>query len=168
MEPANEEALPQGVAPQQRTQLPQSSSVIDSSAAAPENGSAQANSRSEPNNNDLPDSQEASRPTSLSSVVPPYWSHYRGASRASLSSVEGPRSNPITLEDHTRDPTCETNRGLWASGVTIDDHVIVEGKSGVGSYVVWNCKIDTLDVCGKPTLELLLTLKLPADLTAIT
>lgn len=65
-----------------------------------------------------------------------------------MSSFESPRGNPITLEDHTGDPTCETNRGLWASGVRIDDHVVVEGKSGVGAYVVWNCKIDTLDVRG--------------------
>lgn len=151
MEPANEEALPQGAAFQQHTQPRQSSSVAESSIPAPENGPPQVNPRIEANNN-----QEGSRPTSLSSIVPPYWRHYRGASRASVSSVEAPRSNPITLEDHTGDPTCETNRGLWASGVRIDDYVVVEGKSGVGSYVVWNCKIDTLDVCEKAGVEVLL------------
>lgn len=154
MELANEEALAQGAASQQHTQSSQSSSVVaDSSISAPETSPPQANPRSETNS-----CQEDTRPTSLSSIVPPYWRHYRGASRASVSSLEGPRSNPITLEDHTGDPTCETNRGLWASGVKIDNYVVVEGKSGVGSYVVWNCKIDTLDVCAEAGVETLLHL----------
>lgn len=50
------------------------------------------------------------------------------------------------MEDHTADPDSETSRGLWARSVAIDDHVVVHGKSGVGSYVVWNCTIQTLDV----------------------
>ena len=52
----------------------------------------------------------------------------------------------ITLEDHTADPESETSRGLWAQSVSIEDHVVVQGKTGVGAYVVWNCKIQTLDV----------------------
>ncbi|KAL4977752.1 PX domain protein [Aspergillus desertorum] len=78
-----------------------------------------------------------------SGIVPPYWSHHRNASRASQISTDG--GPAITLEDHTEDPNCETNRGLWAKSVTIDDHVVVQGKSGVGAYVVWNCKIRTLE-----------------------
>jgi hypothetical protein len=65
-------------------------------------------------------------------------------SRASLSSLA--QSRIIRLEDHTADPDSETSRGLWARSVAIDDHVVVHGKSGVGSYVVWNCVIQTLDV----------------------
>ncbi|KKK13947.1 PX domain protein [Aspergillus rambellii] len=79
----------------------------------------------------------------VSGVVPPYWSHHRNASRASQISVEG--GPAITLEDHTDDPESETSRGLWAKSVTIDDHVVVQGKTGVGAYVVWNCKIRTLE-----------------------
>jgi hypothetical protein len=83
-----------------------------------------------------------SRP--ISGVVPPYWRrHERNVSRASQSSLRGAA---ITLEDHTADPDSETSRGLWASSVTIDDHVVVRGMTGVGSYVVWNCTIQTLDV----------------------
>ncbi|OJJ46076.1 hypothetical protein ASPZODRAFT_133054 [Penicilliopsis zonata CBS 506.65] len=77
------------------------------------------------------------------SVVPPYWRHYRDTSRTSQISLEGPHT--ITLEDHTEDPNCHVSRGLWAKSVTIDDYCVVEGKTGVGSYVVWNCKIQTLD-----------------------
>lgn len=50
------------------------------------------------------------------------------------------------LEDHTADPNAETSRGLWARSVTVDDYVIVQGKTGIGAYVVWNCKVSTLDV----------------------
>lgn len=84
-----------------------------------------------------------SRP--VSGVVPPYWQrHERNTSRASQSSQT--RSTLITLEDHTADPNSETSRGLWARSVSINDHVVVQGKTGVGAYVVWNCRIQTLDV----------------------
>ncbi|KAL6239326.1 Phox homologous domain-containing protein [Aspergillus navahoensis] len=79
----------------------------------------------------------------ISGIVPPYWSHHRNASHASQISADG--GPAITLEDHTEDPNSETSRGLWAKSVTIDDHVVVQGKSGVGAYVVWNCKIRTLE-----------------------
>lgn len=73
-------------------------------------------------------------------------------SRVSLSSLA--QSRIIRLEDHTADPDSETSRGLWARSVAIEDYVVVQGKSGVGSYVVWSCTIQTLDVsllccCGK-------------------
>jgi hypothetical protein len=84
-----------------------------------------------------------SRP--VSGVVPPYWCrHERNASHVSQSSLS--RGVPITLEDHAADPNSETSRGLWARSVSIDDHVVVQGMTGVGSYVVWNCTIYTLDV----------------------
>lgn len=94
-----------------------------------------------------------SRP--LSAVVPPYWCrHERNISHVSQSSLSG--AAHITLEDHTADPNSETSRGLWASSVAIDDHVVVRGMTGVGSYVVWNCTIQTLDVsfgsCGEGML----------------
>ncbi|KXG51524.1 uncharacterized protein PGRI_089170 [Penicillium griseofulvum] len=87
-------------------------------------------------------SSTTSRP--VSAVVPPYWRrHERNASHASQSSLHG--AARITLEDNTADPNSETSRGLWASSVAIDDHVVVRGMTGVGSYVVWNCRIQTLD-----------------------
>ncbi|RDW81708.1 uncharacterized protein DSM5745_05265 [Aspergillus mulundensis] len=80
----------------------------------------------------------------VSGIVPPYWSHHRNASRVSQISTDG--GPAITLEDHTEDPNSETSRGLWAKSVTIDDHVVVQGKTGIGAYVVWNCKIRTLEI----------------------
>jgi len=81
----------------------------------------------------------------LSGVTPPYWRHQRAISRASLISVDSTGTPAITLEDHTEDPDSDSSRGLWAKSVTIDDHVFVEGKTGVGAYVVWNCKVQTLE-----------------------
>jgi len=63
-------------------------------------------------------------------------------------SVEQPLG--ITLEDHTADPNSETSRGLWAQSVSVVDYAVVQGKSGVGAYVVWSCRIQTLDVRNSP------------------
>ncbi|KAL1967180.1 hypothetical protein VTN77DRAFT_3471 [Rasamsonia byssochlamydoides] len=76
-------------------------------------------------------------------VVPPYWRHHREPSRASQTSLD--ICPAITLEDHTEDPNSDTSRGLWAKSVTIDDHVVVQGMTGVGAYVVWICKIEMLE-----------------------
>lgn len=79
----------------------------------------------------------------ISGVVPPWWQrHERNISTTSQTSLR----NTITLEDHTADPNSETSRGLWARSVSIDDYCVVQGM-GVGAYVVWNCTIQTLDVC---------------------
>jgi hypothetical protein len=100
-----------------------------------------------------PPSQSAVEPRTkperpVSGVVPPYWRHQRNFSRASLASADTARSSKpaITLEDHTTDPDSATTRGLWAKSVTIDEHVVVSGRTGVGAYVVWLCNVQTLDV----------------------
>lgn len=95
-----------------------------------------------------PTSKKGRNDRPVSGVVPPYWRHQRALSRASLaSSVDTYRSSKpaITLEDHTTDPNATTTRGLWARSVTIDDHVVVSGKTGIGAYVVWLCNVQTLD-----------------------
>lgn len=76
------------------------------------------------------------------SLVPPYWSHRRYESYCSIGNTKPP---PITLEDHTEDEF-SISSPLWANGVTIDDHVLVTGSvPNIGKFIVWNCKIDTLD-----------------------
>lgn len=102
-----------------------------------------------------PDSQQRQRQRqrAASGVIPPYWGHHRNASRASQASSLD-RTPAITLVDHTEDPNSDTSRGLWAKSVSIEDYVIVNGMSGgmsvmagVGAYVVWNCKVQMLEVC---------------------
>lgn len=87
--------------------------------------------------------EEISGAESPPSLVPPYWSHRR---YESYSSVKNTKPPPITLEDHTEEPS-EQSGAVWAEGVTIDDYVLVSGTvPNVGNFVVWNCKIETLDV----------------------
>lgn len=80
------------------------------------------------------------------SLVPPYWSHRRYESYASVENIKPP---PITLEDHTEEQFSDSSLP-WARGVSIDEHVLVTGRAGpvynVGKFIVWNCRIDTLDV----------------------
>lgn len=81
--------------------------------------------------------------SSKTSLIPPYWSHRRYESYAS---IENTKPAPITLEDHTED-LGEHTASCWAKGVSIDSYVIIDGTvPNVGRFVVWHCKIDTLDV----------------------
>ena len=86
---------------------------------------------------------EVNGPDSSPSIVPPYWSHQR---YESYSSVKVTKPPPIILEDHTEEPS-EQSGAVWAKGVTLDDYVLVSGTvPSVGNFVVWNCRIETLDV----------------------
>ncbi|KAF2281310.1 Phox-like protein [Westerdykella ornata] len=88
------------------------------------------------------------------SIVPPFWKRDEQtedlSSNQSLTNGAGPVHDvahpaPIHLEDHT-DETSDQCKALWARCVTIDDYVIVGGTApGAGSYVVWNCTVETLD-----------------------
>ncbi|KAK0516005.1 hypothetical protein JMJ35_002039 [Cladonia borealis] len=101
------------------------------------NGNASYNA----SNGGVQDSNSAAE-ISKTSLIPPYWSHRRYESYAS---IENPKPAPITLEDHT-EGLGEHTGSCWAKGVSIDDYVIIGGTvPDVGRFVVWNCKIDTLD-----------------------
>lgn len=77
-------------------------------------------------------------------ISPPYWQYQRSISNASVDSTFRPP--PISLEDHT-EAHHATSGALWAKDITIEDYVIVRGgTTGIGAYVVWNCKVQTLDV----------------------
>ena len=78
-------------------------------------------------------------------VVPPYWQqHQRHASYASV--ISNGKPPPISLEDHTEEPE-EVSSPLWAKVVSIESHVLVSGNvPGLGDYVVWICRVETLDV----------------------
>lgn len=56
-------------------------------------------------------------------------------------------SGTIRLEDHTEESS-ETYNSVWARSVTIDDFTVVGAGVGpaLGSYVVWNCTVETLNV----------------------
>ena len=80
-----------------------------------------------------------------SPTVPPHWSHQRHESYISIDN-ERRSSTPIILEDNTGEGS-ERSSSCWARRVSIDDYVLVSGSvPNVGTFVVWNCKVDTLDV----------------------
>ena len=88
----------------------------------------------------------ACRITDDGQVVPPYWQrHLRDDSVVSIAS--NTLGNPfIRLVDNTEEGS-EQSKALWAKSAEIDDHVVVRGTApGIGDYVVWNCKIETLNV----------------------
>jgi hypothetical protein len=77
-------------------------------------------------------------------LVPPYWQHQRVASQASIISNSRPAA--ILLEDNT-EVLGGLKSSLWARLITIDSHTVVSGNiKGLGDYVVWNCRVQTLEV----------------------
>ena len=92
------------------------------------------------------------RPLSTS-ITPIYWQHRRHESYLSIGTTKPP---PITLEDNT-ESNSDISSPLWAKAVAINDYTIVSGSvPGVGDYITWNCKIDTLDVSVRIALGILL------------
>ena len=87
--------------------------------------------------------QQQGQGTSASVVAPIHWQHRRYESYASVGHTG---HTPISLEDNTEEPA-GAKSPLWAKAVEIDDHTMVSGSlRGVGDYLIWNCKIHTLDV----------------------
>jgi len=116
------------------------------------NGSVNGEAAAHSNGGHILRSQMPSTPTSadtsgsdLSHVTsPPYWvqSHQRSVSNISVESIP---PGAITLQDNT-DGEDDKNRACWARSVHIDDYVVVNGsKTGIGAFVVWNIKVETLN-----------------------
>ncbi|ATZ50377.1 hypothetical protein BCIN_05g07320 [Botrytis cinerea B05.10] len=103
-----------------------------------------------------------------STISPPYWqqSHTRSISHVSIDSIH---PSGITLQDNTADGDEDDaningrgkNEACWARSVVIEDYVVVNGSGiggiggiagkglgiggGIGAFVVWNVKVDTLE-----------------------
>jgi len=74
---------------------------------------------------------------------PPYWvqSHTRTFSNISVETIP---SGAITLQDNTNGHS-DKNEACWAKSVSIDDYVVINGsRTGIGAFVVWNVKVETL------------------------
>lgn len=80
---------------------------------------------------------------------PPYWLRDRSTTQSTARSLEPPPA--ITLKDNTDDidspqDSAQAYKQLWARSITIDDYVVIKGNNaGIGAYVVWICKVETLD-----------------------
>ena len=78
---------------------------------------------------------------------PPYWARKRSGTYSTIASDGSPA---ITLKDNTDESESRHNQ-LWAKSITVTDYVVVQGNSlGIGAYVVWTCRVDTLD--GSPMI----------------
>lgn len=76
---------------------------------------------------------------------PPFWTRHRREPSCASSITPVSTQSLIRLEDHTEDRLSGTSGGLWARSVSIDEHVVVKGKTGVGAYTVWICRIQMLE-----------------------
>ena len=75
----------------------------------------------------------------------PYWTRARSTTYSTIASSEGGEAAAITLKDNTEQDQSSHNQ-LWARAITIDDYVVIQGNNvGIGAYVVWICKVETLD-----------------------
>lgn len=111
---------------------------------------------------DPSDDGNGSEPVTSPSVTsPPYWSaqasgaqgHHRAPSNMSAESVLPPGA--ITLQDNEYDDGPDggnvygrdRNRACWARSVHVKDYVLVNGSTtNIGAFVVWNIRVETLNV----------------------
>lgn len=80
---------------------------------------------------------------------PPYWLHRQSnhARTTSTASVESIPTGGITLQDNENSSIDERNSACWARSVEISDHVVVNGSAtNIGAFVVWNIRVQTLNV----------------------
>ena len=101
-----------------------------------------------------PDDDENLASSTLSSssiTAPPYWLHAannlprrRGISSVSSDSIP---AGAITLRDNEVESQNDRNSACWARSVEILDHTVVNGSAtNVGAFVVWNVRVETLNV----------------------
>jgi hypothetical protein len=106
-------------------------------------------------NQDADDDDDASSVVSPTgnggTLSPPYWQSSElvdGSGRARAASDSSLRSPPIQMLDNTQEDS-EQFRACWARSAKIDGWVVVgmaRGLGRVGSYVVFNCLVETANV----------------------
>lgn len=99
------------------------------------------------------DGEEDRRPDSAV-TSPPYWivSSAAPRRRASRLSVDSdPPAGAITLRDNDTSKRGDADDGCWARGVDVVDYTVVNGSAtNIGAFVVWNVRVETLNVSGRP------------------
>ena len=108
---------------------------------------AHSNQPSDGEDDSHPATSSTTSPVSVAS--PPYWrsahSHQRGPSTMSADSITP--SGAITLRDNEASEDDGRNRACWARSVEIRDHTVVNGSAtNIGAFVVWNIRVETLNV----------------------
>ncbi len=86
-----------------------------------------------------------------SATAPPYWQNVPSRRRAAStqSSDSGRPTGAILLLDNEADECEDRNNACWAKNVEIVDHTVVNGgATSIGAFVVWNVRVETLQVRG--------------------
>lgn len=82
---------------------------------------------------------------------PPYWvnTNYRQRSASDISGESALPAGAIRLCDNETDRENDRNNACWARSVEILDHTVVNGgATAIGAFVVWNIKVEALNVRG--------------------
>ncbi|OAA62256.1 sorting nexin-like protein [Cordyceps fumosorosea ARSEF 2679] len=99
--------------------------------------------------NTIDDSSIHSGPAAAT-IVPPYWQNVPSRRRPSTHSSDSgrPPAGAILLLDNEADEgEEERNNACWARSVEIVDHTVVNGgATNIGAFVVWNVRVETLQV----------------------
>lgn len=96
------------------------------------------------------DNDAAASTVSPSSITsPPYWlnvhGHQRSVSNMSAESVLP--AGAITLRDNETSEHDDRNNACWAKSVEIVNYTVVNGSTtNIGAFVVWNIRVETLNV----------------------
>jgi hypothetical protein len=98
---------------------------------------------------DLPQHMVSSTLSNSSVTAPPYWmhgnTHQRNISNVSTESILP--AGAITLQDNETSEHNDRNNACWARSVEIVDYTVVNGgATSVGAFVVWNVRVETLNV----------------------
>ena len=107
----------------------------------------------------LDDNDAAASTVSPSSITsPPYWlnvhGHQRSASNMSAESVLP--AGAISLRDNEANEHDDRNNACWAKSVEIVSYTVVNGSTtNIGAFVVWNIRVETLNVGYWPSKFLL-------------
>lgn len=101
------------------------------------------------NNDNSPRHLSTSSP--LSPVTsPPYWLNTRGGHQRTISNMSTESFLPagaITLRDNEASDLDDRNSACWAKSVEIVNHTVVNGSAtNIGAFVVWNIRVETLNV----------------------
>lgn len=141
-------------------------SSIDESLLSPRDAHSDSNLGSQTD-----EASTTSPVTSPSSIMsPPYWmnsyGHQRSVSNMSTESVL--LAGAITMRDNETDVRNDRNNACWAKSVQITDYVIVNSSAtNIGAFVVWNIRVETLNVSrlGSRQLPVKTGLQGPSDFT---
>lgn len=80
-------------------------------------------------------------------MSPPYWVVSGARNASSLSVDSGSPPGAITLRDNDTGEHSDRNDACWAKSVEVVDYTVVNGSAtNIGAFVVWNVRVETLNV----------------------